>query len=376
MSTPLPPTSTDERICSIALTLCPGIGSVIAKRLVEGVGSAVEVFRRRRDLDKLLTGVGPSTMAALDTPAAFARAEQEMAFAEKNRIACLTFKDEAYPSRLRECDDAPAYLFFKGNADLNRLHVINLVGTRQATETGRRFCNNFLADLARLCPDALVVSGLAYGIDICAHRAALANGLSTVGVLAHGLDRIYPASHRKTAIEMLANGGLLTEYLTGTQPDRYNFISRNRIVAGMCDATLVIESAEKGGSLITAALANDYQRDCFALPGRFDDPASQGCNRMIQANKASLLLNAEELVKSMNWGATPKPDSVQRQLFPDLSDEETCIVRLLNLRGDLHINTLVVEANIPVGRMSALLFELEMKGVVKAMVGGKYHLLT
>ena len=368
----------DERICSIALTLCPGIGRIGAKRLIDGMGSAVEVFRRRKELPELLSGVNPTIVSALDNPAAFLRAEQEVEFVEKNRLTCLTLRDEAYPSRLRECDDAPVALFFKGNVDLNRLHVIDMVGTRNATEYGKQFCADFLHDLSVICPDVLVVSGLAYGIDIHSHRAALSNGLSTVAVLAHGLDRIYPSVHRKTAIDMLDNGGLLTEFLTDTNPDRHNFVSRNRIVAGMSDATIVVESADKGGSLITADLAVGYHRDCFAVPGRVTDVNSRGCNLLIRDNKAALLQSAEDFVQAMGWDNAARPvrsEAVQRDLFPELSDEEERIVRILSRMGGLHVNALVVEADIPVNRMSGLLFELEMKGVVRALVGGMYHLL-
>lgn len=373
--------NTDERICSIALTLCPGIGHIGAKRLIDTAGSAAEVFRLRKELPKRFPGIiHASAVAALDCPEAFSRAEAEMKWAEKNRISCLTLGDERYPSRLRECEDAPVVLFFKGNADLNRLRVVSMVGTRHATEYGKQFCTEFLHDLSELCSDVLIVSGLAYGIDIHAHRGALANGLSTVAVLAHGLDRIYPAVHRKTAVDMLAEGGLLTEFLTDTNPDRHNFVSRNRIVAGMSDAVIVVESAAKGGSLITAELAGGYHRDCFALPGRATDEYSRGCNRLIRDNKAALINDAADFVKAMNWGRSTDRSSrmasgVQRSLFPELTEEEARVVKILS-RNDLHINTLVVEANIPVNRMSALLFELEMKGMVKALVGGVYHLLA
>ena len=343
----------------------------------ERICSAAEVFSRRKELPEIMPGVNPGVVTALDCPAAFLRAEQEMEFVEKNRLSCLTLKDEAYPSRLRECEDAPIVLFFKGNTDFNRLHVIDMVGTRRATDYGTQFCADF--DLAVLCPDVLVVSGLAYGIDIHAHRAALANHLPTVAVLAHGLDRIYPYVHRKTAIDMLAQGGLLTEFLTGTNPDKHNFVSRNRIVAGMSDATIVVESAAKGGSLITAELAEGYHRDCFAGPGRVTDESSIGCNRLIRDNKAALIQSAEEFVQIMGWAVAEQPartEGIQRNLFPELTEEEELVMRILMRQGDLHINAMVVEADIPVNRMSALLFELEMKGVVKAMVGGVYHLLT
>ena len=369
----------EEQIYSIALTMVPGIGHIGAKRLVEGMKSATDVFRYRKELSERIPGVNERISAALDCPSLIARAEQELGFLQKNRIQCLTYYDEAYPSRLRECEDAPVVLFFKGNTDLNSLHILNMVGTRNATDYGTQICASFLRDLKALCPDVLVVSGLAYGIDIHAHREALANELPTVGVLAHGLDRIYPHVHRKTAVDMLEKGGLLTEFLSGTNPDRHNFISRNRIVAGMCDATIVIESAEKGGSLITAELAEGYHRDCFAFPGRMSDEYSKGCNRLIRDNKASLLLSAEDFVQAMGWNmqtTLSEKVSVQRSLFIELSEEEQKIVAILEKLGNLQINSLVVEADIPVNKMTAILFELEMKGVIRVLAGGMYQLLN
>ena len=371
--------SEEEQIYSIALTMVPGIGHIGAKHLIDGMGNAVDVFRLRKEMPERIPEVSQRVIEALDCPQAVFRAEQEYEFIRKNRISCLSFHDEAYPSRLRECEDAPVVLFFKGNADLNSLHILNMVGTRNATDSGTQICASFLRDLKALCPDVLVVSGLAYGIDIHAHREALANELPTVGVLAHGLDRIYPHVHRKTAVDMLEKGGLLTEFLSGTNPDRHNFISRNRIVAGMCDATIVIESAEKGGSLITAELAEGYHRDCFAFPGRMSDEYSKGCNRLIRDNKASLLLSAEDFVQAMGWNipmTLSEKVSVQRSLFIELSEEEQKIVAILEKLGNLQINSLVVEADIPVNKMTALLFELEMKGVIRVLAGGMYQLLN
>ena len=369
----------EEQIYSIALTMVPGIGHIGAKHLIDGMGNAVDVFRLRKEIQERIPEVSQRVIEALDCPQAVLRAEQEYEFIRKNRISCLSFHDEAYPSRLRECEDAPVVLFFKGNADLNSLHILNMVGTRNATDYGTQICASFLRDLKALCPDVLVVSGLAYGIDIHAHREALANELPTVGVLAHGLDRIYPHVHRKTAVDMLEKGGLLTEFLSGTNPDRHNFISRNRIVAGMCDATIVIESAEKGGSLITAELAEGYHRDCFAFPGRMGDEYSKGCNRLIRDNKASLLLSAEDFVQAMGWNmqtTLSEKVSVQRSLFIELSEEEQKIVAILEKLGNLQINSLVVEADIPVNKMTAILFELEMKGVIRVLAGGMYQLLN
>ena len=371
--------SEEEQIYSIALTMVPGIGHIGAKHLIDGMGNAVDVFRLRKEILERIPEVSQRVIEALDCPQAVLRAEQEYEFIQKNRISCLSFHDEAYPSRLRECEDAPVVLFFKGNADLNSLHILNMVGTRNATDYGTQICASFLRDLKALCPDVLVVSGLAYGIDIHAHREALANELPTVGVLAHGLDRIYPHVHRKTAVDMLEKGGLLTEFLSGTNPDRHNFISRNRIVAGMCDATIVIESAEKGGSLITAELAEGYHRDCFAFPGRMSDEYSKGCNRLIRDNKASLLLSAEDFVQAMGWNmqtTLSEKVSVQRSLFIELSEEEQKIVAILEKLGNLQINSLVVEADIPVNKMTAILFELEMKGVIRVLAGGIYQLLN
>lgn len=366
----------EEQICSIALSLCEGIGHIGAKRLVESVGSATELFARRKELPMLIPDLRPSVVKALDNKEAFCRAEEELRFAEAHGIRCLTLKDEAYPSRLRECEDAPIVLFFQGHTDFNQLHVVAMVGTRHATDYGKEFCAEFIHDLATYCPDALIVSGLAYGIDIHSHREAQRNNLATVAVLAHGLDRIYPYVHRHTAQEIQAKGGLLTEFLTQTNPDRQNFVQRNRIVAGLSDAVIVVESGAKGGSLITAGLANDYNRECFAVPGKRNDTFSIGCNQLIRDHKAQILLNAEEFVKAMNWD-TPKTrvTNVQRNLFLDFTPEEERIIHILNQRGDLHINALVVESGIPVNRMSALLFELEMKGVIRANVGGSYHLL-
>ena len=368
----------EERIYSIALTQIPGIGHIWAKKLVDEMGSATGVFRFRTELAERLPGVNRRIVDVLECPQAILRAEQEYAFAEKNHIRCLTLNDEAYPSRLRECPDAPVILFFKGNADLNALRVINMVGTRNATDYGKQLCVRFLRELEELCPDVLVVSGLAYGIDINAHRAALTYHFPTVGVLAHGLDRIYPSVHRTTAVDMLAQGGLLTEFLSGTNPDKHNFVSRNRIVAGMSDATIVVESAAKGGSLITADLAGGYHRDCFAFPGRATDEYSQGCNSLIRDNKAALIESAGDLVNALRWDAgsqTRLSGSVQRCLFPELSADEQQVVDVLGERGEVHINTLVVETDIPVHRMNAILFELEMKGVVRVLVGGLYRLL-
>lgn len=368
----------DEQIYTLALTRIPGLGLTSAYNLLRAMGNAGDIFRNRKNLPELVPGVSERLVKALDCPEAFRRAEEELQFAEQNNICCFTVNDEQYPSRLRECEDAPLALFYRGNTNLNALRTVSIVGTRHATAYGQELCKRFIADLAEACPDVLIVSGLAYGIDIHAHRNSLLNHLPTVGVLAHGLDRIYPSVHRQTAIEMMNHGGLLTEFMSRTNPDRQNFVKRNRIVAGMSDAVIVVESAIKGGALITAELAESYHRDCFAFPGRTTDIYSAGCNELIRSNRASLVLSADDFIQAMSWNATSQTvqKTVQRQLFPELNEEETQIVRILQQSEEgMQINLLVVEANIPINHMSTLLFELEMKGVVRALAGGVYQLL-
>ena len=370
--------SEQEIVAMLALGFTPGIGVISAKKLIEQFGSATEVFAHRTELPRLAAGFPDHLAEALGDPAVSERAKREWDFASRHDIRCLCLNDEAYPSRMRECTDAPLVLFYKGSADLNALHMVAIVGTRHITDYGRMLCTHFVKELKDCCPDAVIVSGLAYGVDICAHRAALDCGTDTVGVLAHGLDRIYPSQHRAEASRMLTQGGVLTEYPCETFPDRPNFVRRNRIIAGLCDATVVIESATKGGSLITAELASEYGRECFAFPGPVGAPYSEGCNCLIRDNKAILLQHADELVKALQWDGPEKPrQPVQRTFFPDLTEEEQTVVALLGKSPTgIHINTLTVQANIPVHKLSALLFTLEMKGVVKMLAGGNYRLLS
>lgn len=309
-----------------------------------------------------------------------ARAEAELEFCQKHGIQPLPMNDERYPARLRECDDAPLMLFYRGNADLNQQRVINIVGTRHCTAYGKDVISRFVRDLKSLCPQLLIVSGLAYGVDINAHRAALENGYETVGVLAHGLDQIYPPRHRETAVRMISQGGLLTEFFTQTNADKVNFVRRNRIVAGMSDACILVESAARGGGLITARLSRDYNRDVFAFPGRVGDEYSEGCNNLIRNNGAALITSAQDFVEAMGWITDAqlneaRQKGIERQLFPSLSPEEMQIVGALQKQNDQQINMLSVTSNLPVARLTAILFELELKGVVKVLAGGTYHLL-
>ena len=366
----------EEILYSIALTRVLPFNSAIQNILLNQLGSAKAVFEHRHELKELLPESSDRLIHSLTRmDEHLLRAEQEMKFAEKGHITSLLRSDENYPARLRECDDAPILLYYRGNTDLNAHHIVSIVGTRHCTEYGKTFCRHFIEDLAKLLPDTLVVSGLAYGIDINAHRQALEHGLNTVGVLAHGLDQIYPRLHRETAVRMLSQGGLLTEFMSESTAEKVNFVSRNRIVAGMADAVVVVESKAKGGGLITASIAMDYSHDVFAVPGRIGDEYSEGCNQLIRDNKANLLQNAEEFVTLMGWGTSNhQKKSIQREIFPQLSPEENLIYKALKDSEGKHINQLTVETNLPVGKLSSLLFALEMRGVVRPLSGGTYRL--
>ena len=349
---------------------------VLIRELIGIAGSAKTLLDNAGNIQDILPEASPKLSVILADKSLIELAEREMEFIEKNGIRLICMGDEAYPYRLAECADAPLVLHSMGNADLNAKHIVSIVGTRHASEYGKELCANFVADLAKFVPDTLIVSGLAYGIDICAHRAALKEGLLTIGVLAHGLDRIYPNSHRSTAKSMLENGGLLTEFMSGTNPFPQFFVQRNRIVAGMADATVVVESASKGGSLITASLTNSYARDCFAFPGRINDRYSQGCNELVSRNKAALLTSAYDFVEAMNWetATTKGTTDIQTELFPELSQEEKAIIALLRENSDgLQVNQLTVALDIPINKLLPLLFEMEMKGYVKAVAGGCYR---
>ena len=366
---------------TIALTRMTGFNFQTALRLYQELGGGQAVYEHRLDIKDVLPDCSNRLAESLkDWTLPLARAAQEMEFITKHKVKPLLLGDEDYPQRLAECPDAPILMYYMGSANLNQKRVINIVGTRQCTTYGKDLIRRFIADLRRLCPEMLIVSGLAYGVDICAHREALGNGYETVGVLAHGLDEIYPSSHRETAKQMLAQGGLLTEYMTETGADKMNFVKRNRIVAGMSDATILVESAAKGGGLITAGIAMDYNRSVFAFPGAVGAPYSEGCNQLIRDNGASLLTGAEDLVNAMGWQMDAKllqaqNEGIERTFFPDLSSEEQIIVKILDEMGDFQLNQLSVKANIPIGQLTGLLFQLEMKGVVRPLAGGTYHLL-
>ncbi len=369
----------DELTALLALNRIDKLGSIRAKYLYEQFGSAQEIFRNRKHLNEIITGVNQSLINALDDSGVFIKAEEELRFIEENHIRCLTPENEDYPSRLRDCEDAPLLLFTLGNADLNATRVVSVVGTRKATEYGRRMCNSLIADLHAFCPDILIVSGLAYGIDALSHKAALDNGCKTVGVLAHGLDMIYPQKNRDMAKRMLQCGGLVTEFMSETVPLPHNFLRRNRVIAGLADAVVIVESASRGGSLATADMAQSYCRDCFAFPGSVGDIYSEGCNALIRDNKAALITSAEDLINAMRWGTGSSKNeiAVQTELQFELSEQEKWVFdRIKEKAQGIHINTLIVDSNIPYALMTSILFELELKGLVKPFPGSIYKPLV
>lgn len=368
----------NEQVAILALSRVQVQRPALLRQIIDVAGSASELFDNIDYIEDILPGLSPSLVYELKDRGIQERAKRELEFVQKKGIKITCLNDSDYPTRLYECCDAPIVLFSLGDIPFNAPHVVSIVGTRHATEYGKGLCSGFVNDLARLLPGTLIVSGLAYGIDICAHRAALEAGLPTVGVLAHGLDRLYPQMHRATAKKMIEQGGgLLTEFMSETNPLPPFFVQRNRIVAGMADATVVIESASKGGSLITASIAQSYMRDCFAFPGRVNDQYSCGCNELVARNRATLITSAHDFVEAMNWSEKVTKKQQQRELFPVFTPEEEVVMRLLKESEDgMQINLLVVKADMPVNVLMPLLFDMEMKGYVKAVAGGCYRALV
>lgn len=371
----------EENRYAIALSQLMAFSPATALQLYQKLGSAKVIFDHRHHLTDVITDCSSRLITMLSNwDDALRRADEELLFAERYAIKVLTPADEDYPHRLSECIDAPIVIYYKGTADLNQSYIINIVGTRHCTTYGQDLVRRLLADLKTMCPQVLIVSGLAYGIDVCAHSQALANGYETVGVLAHGMEKIYPTQHRDIAKRMVTQGGLLTEYMSNAHMDKANFVRRNRIVAGISDATILVESAAKGGGLITCGIAQDYGRAIFAFPGAVGAHYSEGCNNLIRDNGAQLLTGATDLVNAMGWQSIAqlqqaKSEGIERNLFPDLSDDERLVVQVLDTTGDLQLNVLSVKTNIPIGSLTALLFQLEMKGVVRPLAGGSFHLL-
>jgi DNA processing protein len=358
----------------IALGLIPRIGDINARKLVSHFGCVDAVFHEPyRNLIKI-PGIGSEIAKYITGRTYMDAAEKEVDYITKNNIRSYFYLDNDYPFRLRQCDDSPVIFYLLGNCDLNAAKILSVVGTRNATTRGREICEKIIAGLAAGHPDLIIVSGLAYGIDIASHKAALANNLQTIGVLGHGFKTTYPSIHASIARTMAKKGGLLTDFISDALPERNNFLKRNRIIAGLSDATLVVESGIKGGALITADIANSYNRDVFAVPGRPDDQWSAGCNNLIRSNKAALTECADDIEYFLNWKPYKSKPPVQRTLFSDLDDNEKSIYELLMQQSELTIDTICRSIGIPVYKLSSLLLQMEFKGLVKCYPGNVYRI--
>lgn len=363
---------------AMALTLFEGVGNINAKKLLAYCGSFTAIFDSNKSKLSKIPGIGEvlssSISKQINDEAIIQRVEREIDFIEKNEIKTLLITEKNYPLNLKQCEDSPIVLYGMGNIDFGNHKTIAVVGTRKVTQRGKDFCEKLLADLQPHKP--LVISGMAYGVDICAHKNCVDLDIPTVAVLAHGLDRLYPEIHRSTAKRMMNTGGLLTEFMSETNPDRENFPKRNRIIAGLSDVTIVIESAKKGGSLITAEMANAYNRDVFAVPGRVTDQYSEGCNYLIKINKAHLLNSVTDIVYLMNWelNISQKPKTIQKQLFIDLPEDEKLIYDLLSNEKPIAMDELSAKTKLATSVLAVGLLQLEFKGLVKALPGSSFVL--
>ncbi len=358
----------DLRDC-LALWAVPGIGSMMSKRIISYAGGIKGLFNRKDAELQRIPGVGQVLADAIRADDYYRHADEMMEFAEKFNISILTWYDKDYPERLKACEDSPLVIFVKGQRIDSNKKYLSMVGTRSATQRGQAFCRELVEAVSRSYSDVCVVSGLAYGIDVAAHKACIEFGVPTYGVLAHGLDTIYPTAHRDIAAEMVKTGGLVTEFFPKTVPDKTNFVRRNRIIAGLCDATIVVESDVKGGSLITAELANSYSRDVFALPGRPADKFSSGCNKLIKTNQAHLVESFADVEYILGWNTKPKP--VQRSLFVELDAESQKIYDALQ-DGELTIDEICRNTGMTMPKVSSLLLTMELNGVVRGMPGKLY----
>jgi DNA processing protein len=357
----------------IALGLIPRIGDINARKLVSYFGSVEAIFREPyRNLQKI-PGIGSGMAKYISERTYLRTAEKEADYVIKHNIRVCFYLDNDYPYRLRQCDDSPVVFYFRGTCDLNSSKMLSVVGTRNATTHGKEMCEKIISGLAINHPDVIIVSGLAYGIDISAHKSALTNNLQTIAVLGHGFKTIYPSIHSTIANSVMTNGGLLTDFTSDTLPERNNFLKRNRIIAGISDATLVIESGIKGGALITADMADSYNRDVFAVPGRPDDQWSAGCNNLIKTNKAALVESSGDLEYFLGWKQEKTKPPVQKSLFSELSESEQGIYEMISKEGEITIDILCRELDLPVNKLSSLLLQMELKGVVRCYPGNLYR---
>tara|TARA_B110000977_G_scaffold27702_3_gene35207 strand:- start:29887 stop:30975 length:1089 start_codon:yes stop_codon:yes gene_type:complete len=356
-------------IFQIGLTLIPGIGPITAKKLISHCGSVEAVFQEKKELLTKIPHIGPVLAKEIAQQSVLGRAEKEIDFMSKNNITATSYLDDNYPERLKNCVDSPIVLFSKGEFDWNQSKIISIVGTRNATSYGKSFCQSLVNDLSDY--PVLIVSGLAYGIDVFAHKYSIENNVKTVAVLAHGLDRIYPTSHKNIATQMLQNGGLITEFLSETNLGRENFVRRNRIVAGISDATIVVESKKKGGAMITAKLANDYNRDVFAVPGKWNDVFSSGCNHLIKTNQAHLCNSAQDIAYLLDWDKNQKNKTVRKEMLNQLEKE---VVVLFENTRELNIDQIKDSINLSFGQLAVVLTDLELKNVLHSSPGKIFSL--
>jgi DNA processing protein len=357
----------------IALTLIPGIGPVLGKTVVSYCGSPEAVFKESKNKLKRIPGISESIAEAVMSSNVMERAEEEVGFVKKHNISVLFFTDDEYPHRLKHCEDAPVLLYCKGEGSLNHERVLAIVGTRKATDYGKKMCEQIVSDLAPL--GVCIVSGLAYGIDTAAHKASVKNSVSTFGVLAHGLDKIYPPENTPLVAKMMGNGGVVTEFISGTNLDPAFFPRRNRIIAGMSDAVVVVESKVNGGGLITAEIASTYNRDVFAIPGRAGDKYSEGCNQLVKSNKAALVESAEDIIYQLGWqkkDSAKKAAPSQLAIFNELKPDEKELVNILQQNGKLPIDSICLHARLPMSKVSSALLNLEFQGLVRSLPGKMY----
>lgn len=357
-----------ELFNTLALMKVEGVGDIMAKKLITHCGSAQAVLEQKRSRLTAIDGVGEMLFKNLQDSSIFKLAEAKMKFIQQAGINYHAYFESGYPERLKHCIDGPVILFSSGNINFEDRKTISIVGTRQMTSYGADFCRKLIEDLAPLNP--IIVSGFAYGVDIFAHTVAMDQNLQTVGVVAHGLNQVYPKVHKKYVAKMEENGGFMTEFWSTSNPDKENFVKRNRIVAGISEATVIIESADRGGSLITANVANDYNRDVFAVPGRITDKYSQGCNDLIKSQRANLLTGAADLIYILNWQLEDKKTKpVQKQLFVTLEPEEQKVYDYLQKNGKELMDIIALYCEMPVYKLSSLLLTMELKGVIRPLPG-------
>lgn len=365
--------SESELLYTLALQRIPNLGDVSAKKLLRKIGSAEAIFKEKKNNLLKVDGIGLFKLKNLNPHQQLEEAETELRFIKDNDISCSFFRDKTYPEKLKHCLDGPLLFFQKGNIDLAYKKIISVVGTRKVTTYGRSFCEKLISDLAPLNP--VIVSGLAYGVDICAHKAAIDNNLQTIACLAHGFNQIYPRDHKKYIHKIEENGGFITEFWSTDTFERNNFLKRNRIIAGLSEATIVIESAEKGGSLVTADIANSYNREVFAVPGRATDSQSKGCVNLIKRQQANILTDATDIIYILGWEIKENEKLRQAQLFVELTEEEKIVYRFLKDKEKELLDIIALECKLPAFKAASILMNMELKGVVRPLPGKLFQLI-